>query len=236
MILEVFINMIFNNFIFPVYGIIILLSIVIGMMYIYFFLKKANICTKNIFLCFILLISFSITCGKLFTMFTNSNIDSLLEAGLSSYGGLVGLILSSYIFEKLENMNGSLIKASILSLPLIYGIGKIACFLVGCCYGIPHEGLFSVTYTEGLNIPLFPIQLVETIVFITIFIICNKLKDNKNIIYIVLFLCIIFKFLLDFLRYDHVTKILTVNQVFSIILLVVILLIYILKILVNKKI
>ena len=39
-----------------------------------------------------------------------------------------------------------------VTLPLIYGLAKIACFIVGCCHGIPYDGLFSVTYADGTPI------------------------------------------------------------------------------------
>lgn len=221
--------MVFDKVEFPIYGIIIMLSIILGIVYIYRELKSNNINDKNIFLYFLMLISFSIVFGKIFTLLTSPSDGNILTVGLSSYGGLVGLVLSSYIFEKIVYMNNKLIKVSIISLPLIYSISKIACFIVGCCYGIPYDGLFSVTYSHGLNISLFPVQLVETIVFMIIFVFCHKLRDNKYIIYITLVLCVILKFLLDFFRYDHITKILTVNQIFSIILLVIILIIFILK-------
>ena len=220
--------MVFNKINFPIYGIIILISVVIGMLYVLISLRKENYKDKNILLYFLMYITFSIVLGKMFTIITDPNTTNFFTAGLSSYGGLVGVILAAIIFEKILPTNNKIIKYSIISLPLIYGLTKIACFIVGCCYGIPYTGIFSITYTHGLNQPLFPVQITETIVFLIIFIICHKLRNNKNIIYIVIILVSIFKFLLDFLRYDHVTKLITVNQIFSIILLIgtVIILIY----------
>lgn len=220
--------MVFDKINFPIYGIIILISVVIGMLYVFISLRKENYKDKNIFLYFLMYIAFSIVLGKMFTIITDPNTNNFLTAGLSSYGGLVGVILAAIIFEKILPTDNKIIKYSIISLPLIYGLTKIACFIVGCCYGIPYNGIFSITYTHGLNQPLFPVQITETIVFLIIFIICHKLRNNKNIIYIVIILVSIFKFLLDFLRYDHVTKLITVNQIFSIILLIgtVIILIY----------
>ena len=212
--------MIFNKINFPIYGIIILLSVVIGMLYVYVSLRKDNYKDKNILLYFLMYITFSIVLGKMFTIVTDSNVNNFLTAGLSSHGGLIGVIAAAIIFEKILPTNNKIIKYSIISLPLIYGLTKIACFIVGCCYGIPYNGIFSITYTHGLNKPLFPIQITETIVFLIIFIICHKLRNNKNIIYITIILVSIFKFILDFLRYDHITKLITVNQIFSVILLI----------------
>lgn len=211
---------------FPFYGIILLISIVISLFYIYRMLKKENINNKNIYLYILLYGLFAIVFGKFYTMIT-SNEYNILKAGLSSYGGLIGVMLASIIFELIVPTNKKIIKYTIISLPLTYGIGKIACFIAGCCYGIPYNGIFNVIYRDGLNIPLFPIQLLESIVFIIIFIIANKLRNNKNVIYITVLVSILMKFLLDFLRYEHIKRVLSVNQIFSIILLVVLIIVYI---------
>lgn len=206
---------------FPIYIIIIILSIFFGMIYIFKSLKKSIRIDNNIFLYFLLTMLLILFFGKVFTMITSKSTD-FLTIGLSSYGGAIGLIVSSLFFEKIMKLDGFLIKYSIISLPLIYGLSKIACFIVGCCYGLPYNSFFSVTYTNGLNIPLFPVQFVETIVFIIIFIICNKYKNCKNIIWITIFTSSLFKFLLDFLRYEHINKIITINQIISIFLMVVV--------------
>ena len=113
------------------------------------------------------------------------------------------------------------LKYAIISLPLIYSIGKIGCFLTGCCYGIEYNGIFSVTYTNELNIPLFPIQALESIVFMIIFLILNTIKKNKQIISITLIICASSKFILDFLRYDHMKTMITKNQIISIIVIII---------------
>lgn len=221
--------MIISKQTFPFYGIILLISISVSLFYIYRTLKKENIKDKNIYLYILLYGIFAIVFGKIYTIVTSNFKYNIIDAGLSSYGGLVGVILASIIFEAIVPTNKKIIKYTIISLPLTYGIGKIACFVAGCCYGIPYNGIFNVIYKDDLNIGLFPIQLLETIVFIIIFIICNKLKNNKNIIYITIFISTIAKFLLDFLRYEHINKIITANQIFSIVILIVLLIIIIIR-------
>lgn len=221
--------MIISKQTFPFYGIILLISISVSLFYIYRMLKKENIKDKNIYLYILLYGIFAIVFGKIYTIVTSNFKYNIIDAGLSSYGGLVGVILASIIFEAIVPTNKKIIKYTIISLPLTYGIGKIACFVAGCCYGIPYNGIFNVIYKDDLNIGLFPIQLLETIVFIIIFIICNKLKNNKNIIYITIFISTIAKFLLDFLRYEHINKIITTNQIFSIVILIVLLIIIIIR-------
>ena len=93
--------------------------------------------------------------------------------------------------------------------------------------GIPYNGIFSVTYVDGLNISLFPIQIAETISFLVIFIVCNSLKKNKWITYITLIVTILTKLFLDMLRYDHLRILITPNQIASIVLLVIVIAVYI---------
>lgn len=200
---------------FPIYMIIILLSIFIGMIYVFNSLKKISK-VDNLYLYFILDMMLTLFMGIMVSIILSGSFD-FSSIGLSSYGGVVGVILSSLIFEKIIPYDGNLIKFSIISLPLIYGLSKIACFISGCCYGIPYDGLLFVRYNE-LNV--FPVQFLETIVFIIIFIICNRFKNNKNIIWYTIFTSAFFKFLLDYLRYDHINKLITVNQVISIVLMI----------------
>lgn len=224
--------MIIHRINFPCYGIIIVFSIIIGMLYIYLNLKKDGYKNKQILLYFIMYIAFAFICGKMYTVLAYGEND-ILSAGLSAYGGLIGVVIGSIIFERILPTDGKIIEYTILSLPLVYGLTKIACFIVGCCGGIPYDGIFRIKYVDVLNIWQFPIQIVETIIFLLIFIVCHFLKKNNNINYIVMILVSTFKFLLDFLRYDHINTLITRNQMFSIILLFITIITYIVN--KNKK-
>lgn len=212
----------------PFYGIIIVISIVIGMLYIYYNLKKEGYKNKEILLYFIMYVAFAFIGGKIYTVLAYGE-SNILTAGLSAYGGLIGVVIASIIFEKILTTSGKTTKYTILSLPLVYGLTKLGCSISGCCGGIPYEGIFKVKYLGALNIWQFPIQVTETMVFLIIFLICQKKNKNKNINYIVLTLVSVFKFLLDFLRYDHIDTIITRNQIFSIILLLIIAVTYIIN-------
>ncbi len=215
--------MIINHIKFPFYGVLIVLSIVLGLLYIYKSLYREKKYDKNIFLFILMYVLFAFIIGKLYTVIISIGKENLniFTAGLSSYGGLIGVVLAAIIFEKILPLNNNLIKYTVISLPLTYGIGKIGCFLAGCCYGIPYDGIFSITYPFGLNIPLFPIQLLEAILFLILFFLLDKFKNGKYIIYIVLISSSILKFLLDFLRYEHMFMRITSNQIFSAVLVIV---------------
>lgn len=196
----------------PIYGFFILLSFIIGMIFDYIYLRKNKIDKEKINLFILMQVVYGVFGGVLLNSILNRNISQI---GLSSYGGAIGILIATIIFEKMNKSKGIFIKIATLSLPLIYSISKLACFFSGCCYGIPYDGVLSVIYSNGLNIPLFPVQLVETIVFLGVFIFCICLRKNKSIIEITLILSAICKFLLDFLRYSHINQCISVNQMIS---------------------
>lgn len=218
--------MIINYINFPIYKILIGLSVIVGALYIYLSLKKENISNKNILLFFILFFIFAIFTGKLYTYIVNGGKTNFLKVSLTAYGGLIGVIIAAFIYEKIFYYEGIIIKYTIISLPLIYSFTKIACFFAGCCYGIPYSGPFSVTYPFVMEKSLFPIQLLEVFVFLLIFIFCNYFYKKKNINYVTLLLISLFKFLLDFLRYNHLHEFISKNQIFSIILCIITVTIY----------
>ena len=213
---------------FPIYGIIIMISLIIGLLFNYYFLKKNNIDKKKTQLFLFLMFVYSFIGGILFDAIVNYDPNEL-KIGLSSYGGAIGVCICAIVFEKMDNSNRLYVKSAILSLPLIYSISKLACFFAGCCYGRPYSGLFSVVYTSGLNIPLVPVQLIETIVFWGLFGICYYNNQNDNIVPITIFLCAISKFTLDFLRYRDNNIFLSPNQIVSIVFIIISLIIILKK-------
>ena len=149
------------------FSIIIVFSVVIGILYIYYNLRKEGQKNKQILLYFLMYIVFAFVCGKMYTVLVYGE-NNILTAGLSAYGGLVGVIIASIIFDEILSTNRNVIKYTILSLPLFYGISKIACFIAGCCGGILYNGIFKIKYIDYLNVWQFPIQIVEAMIFILI--------------------------------------------------------------------
>lgn len=90
--------------------------------------------------------------------------EKYLFSGMVFYGGLGGALLGStgcarYFGLRLRDYFSVLLPA----LSLIHGIGRIGCFCIGCCYGVPAE--WGVTYTRSPiapnGVPLVPVQLIE---------------------------------------------------------------------------
>ena len=206
---------------FSLYGVIILAALAVGALYIFALLKKDKLLQNNVYLYLLIYFISVFTFSKLFTVIESKGEANIINAGLSSYGAMLGVFAASFIFESILDLEGKLIRYSVISLPLIYGISKTGCFIAGCCGGLPYDGPFSVIYPDGENIPLIPVQLIETVCFLFIFIILNAFRSKRYIVYISVVAGALHKFLLDYLRNDHLTKSITVNQIFSIVLVVV---------------
>ncbi len=89
------------------------------------------------------------------------------EGGLVFYGGLVTGLLFLWIFLprfKIPRQQGFEFLAPALALG--HALGRVGCYLNGCCYGSFCKLPWAVTYTSPLtvaerNVPLHPVQLYE---------------------------------------------------------------------------
>ena len=153
----------------------------------------------------------------------------------SSFYALLLIVLSGLIIFLITKTDPKKLFAILLfSVPLIYAIGKLGCFLNGCCYGIDYSGPLRVLYSSSKHAPtgisLFPVQLVESIVNLIIFIISiiiyYKKKDITKTLPFIVLACSTFKFLLDFLRTPG-KHIISLNQIFCIIAFIIGIIIFI---------
>lgn len=117
--------------------------------------------------------------------------DDLLSEGFVFYGGVIGGIFGFLIGTKVAKCHiNDFIDFFAVLIPLVHGFGRIGCFCSGCCYGIPYNGPFSVTYTCPLStvpigIGIFPVQLLEAFLLFILAVVMFILfmKKKKNIIF-----------------------------------------------------
>jgi len=111
----------------------------------------------------------------------------LLKGGFVFYGGLFGGFAGLWIYCRqfhLPFWTFADLYAAVL--PLGHAIGRIGCHFAGCCYGIPYDGAFSVTYhsTLGntpLETPLLPVQLIESFCLFLLFVSLSLFYHNKKL-------------------------------------------------------
>ncbi len=76
---------------------------------------------------------------------------ALLHPGLIFYGGAVfGTLGFAAATDVLGLPLGRALDASVPALPIAHTLGRLGCFLGGCCYGAPWDGPLSVLYTHPL--------------------------------------------------------------------------------------
>ncbi|MBI2353255.1 prolipoprotein diacylglyceryl transferase [Candidatus Dependentiae bacterium] len=137
------------------------------------------------------------------------------EPGLSVMGTIIGVavVLGIYLFFKKISFLFLLDRISIYA-PLAQSFGRLGCFFAGCCYGLPTESWFSVTYTHSnhlapLHCSLHPAQLYSSIMLFFIFcglyfILQYRIKTVGLLFSFYLFLVSLERFLLDFIRWDRI--------------------------------
>lgn len=224
---------------FSLYPTMILLSLLANIIIVILIYKKNNF-TKDEIIGALVYENMGIIFGaKLLTYIQNYKTYgnfNFLSLGLSSYGALIGAILCLIIFGlQFKKPIKDMLFTFMPSIPLMYAIGKIGCFLVGCCYGIEYNGIGSISYKYSQVAPnhihLFPVQIIETITFTIIFIyMIKKILKNKfnwKTLGISFLLSGIAKFILDYFRMSHANTLISLNQIISIIFIVIGIVMYI---------
>ncbi len=138
-------------------------------------------------------------------------IQSVLSGGFVFYGGLFGAFLGVYIASKYFKLNNKeQMDICIPILPIVHGFGRIGCYCVGCCYGIPYSGPFAIRYVASNYAPneigLFPTQIIESVYNFTIFLflfICSIKQKKLNYTRLYLLSYATFRFFIEFARGDE---------------------------------
>ena len=129
------------------------------------------------------------------------------EGGMSFHGGLIGIIIATFIFSKKHNINKYLFLDLIsVSAPIGLFFGRIANFINGELIGKATNGNWGVIFPQIDSIPRHPSQLYESFLEgIVLFIIMNliyfKIKyKNGTVSFAFLFFYGIFRFIAEIFR------------------------------------
>lgn len=150
-------------------------------------------------------------------------IIDLSKGGLVWYGGFLVGVLVGIIFVKKNNINfwdGADLLAPFIA--LAQSIGRIGCFLNGCCYGIvaPENYPLGVVFPHELVVR-HPTQIYESAALLMLFLILRRWQESRHFkgeIFLGYAMLYSFsRFVLEFFRGDN-PKILvglTIGQVVS---------------------
>ncbi|MBD5482759.1 MAG: prolipoprotein diacylglyceryl transferase [Lachnospiraceae bacterium] len=96
-------------------------------------------------------------------------VNSIMSGGFVFYGGLAAGIAACMCAGRVHHIPVlSLLSEVIYTVPLAHGFGRIGCLLAGCCYGIPYNGIFAVSYPsaqygQAAGVTYLPVQCIETV-------------------------------------------------------------------------
>lgn len=145
----------------------------------------------------------------------NGQIQPLLEGGQVFYGFIFGGVIGVAIGIKIAKADlGAALLTIIPTIPLGHALGRIGCFMAGCCYGMEYHGFGSVMYPAHnvgdapFEVPLFPIQCLEALINVVIFVVLLRVSQRTMSaarttgLYIVLYA--IARFFLEYFRGDTI--------------------------------
>jgi len=147
------------------------------------------------------------------------------QGGLIYYGGVVGSILAIFIFANVRREKTLVVlDLAAISVPVAHAIGRIGCFLNGCCHGREYDGLFAVSYpAKSLawwlqvdagritrlaprSLSVHPVQLYEATFNLALYFVvmwayrCRKRNGSVSALYLLIHPA--GRFCLEFLRGD----------------------------------
>ena len=230
------------------YGLIIFIGIFIGgIIAIQYFTKFHDVKKEDVFYAILYAVIGVGIGAKLLYILTNipflienyNTIDlwdtllQMFKGGFVFYGGLLGGILGVFIYAKQFKISfKSLLLILIPVVPLIHSIGRIGCLCAGCCYGMEYHGFGAITFHNSIlapnGVPLFPMQIVEFIcnllIFIALLVTYKRFLGTYKTLGLYLILYSIVRFVLEFFRGDLIRGIyfsLSTSQWISIVLFIV---------------
>ena len=176
------------------YGIMLLLALIASNLVVFFLRKRLGISFEDTVLTEAYMLLGAIIGAKIMyialsfdiidwvrVLSSLEEIGAFLNSGFVFYGGLIGALSSLLIASFIHKKNYFLFFENIaFVIPLMHGIGRIGCFLSGCCYGIPYTGPLAVVYSFS-DTPCFPVQLLEAglLFLLFVFLLIYRLKEGK---------------------------------------------------------
>lgn len=130
--------------------------------------------------------------------------------GYVFYGGLLGGLAGAVIYCRIYKLKCfEMLDVYAPVIPLIHSLGRIGCFLAGCCYGRPSERfgvLFDASQIAPHGVRLFPVQLLESginlAVFAVLFAFSRRERKRGSVLGLYIAIYAVERFALEFLRFD----------------------------------
>lgn len=202
----------------PSYGVFITSGYIIGILVTLYLSKKKSLPLIEIASLLLFLVIVCEIGGRAYPLVFNliknfsyylqfpKEIFTMPKGGRAFYGGLIAGILFSIWY--LNKFNLGFWKVGDVAGPgaaLGHSIGKIGCFLGGCCYGRPSTAAWAVTFPHQSQ-SVHPTQLYESglnfFSFLFLFVLLKKKKFDGQIFCFYIINCSFIRFFVEFFRGD----------------------------------
>ena len=183
--------------------------------------KKYGLVSDTMFMGAVVGIVMGVIGGKLMywlveikSIIQNPSIMLNLGSGFVIYGGLLlGVLSPIFYFKKIKKTSAlAYLDIGIASVALGQALGRVGCFMAGCCYGAeaPEGAWYAVYFPEGGYAPsgvgLYPTQLMsaigDLIIMGVLMLLTNKAKFRGQMTSLYVILYSIGRFVLEFFRND----------------------------------
>lgn len=154
-------------------------------------------------------------------------LRNLVDGGAVFYGGLLGGAVGLLLVCAAKHCEFfAFSDVFVTLLPIVHAIGRLGCYLNGCCYGRQYNGVFAVDYIiDGVRTTVFPTWFFEMGFCLLLFLYFqflhrNNATGNRTAIYLIVYATC--RFLIEFMRGDEIRGhigILSSSQIISLFLL-----------------
>lgn len=149
----------------------------------------------------------------------------LQQTGLVFYGGIIFAVCAGIVFCKLRGVSIPVVMdVAAPSIALGQSIGRIGCFMSGCCYGAPTRVPWAVKF-PNLDHLRHPTQLYESLATFGIFLALMWFRKRKTgpgqVAWLYAIMYAAARFMIEFVRGDNPQVLLgfTLSQVVSLLVL-----------------
>lgn len=206
-----------GNFSLKSYWFFMALGIIIGGVFIFWEAKKKNLNLQKIKILIITAIISGFIGARLFYVFLNFShyqknpikILQFWKGGFTWDGAFIlGLLTILLILRDNKQETGKYLDVMIFGVLLGHSIGRIGCFLNGCCYGIATNVFWAIENpTLGDHLSRHPTQLYEAfgylVVFLLLYFYSRKIKlKNGSLFFMGTFFHSFVRFIVEYFRYN----------------------------------
>jgi phosphatidylglycerol---prolipoprotein diacylglyceryl transferase len=200
-----------GNFVLSSYSLFVSLGLLAGILFFYHEARKNKVNNDRTFLIAVAAIVGGILGAKIIVwilyfpqIVKNFTNYSLLLSGRTVVGGFLGGTLAVILTKKILKIKDKRGNIFAPAVALGLAVGRIGCFLQGCCYGIATNLPWGINFGDGIR--RHPTQIYESLFFLIMFFYLQKKKKENpkpgKLFQLLLVDYFIFRFFLEFIKFE----------------------------------